>query len=244
MAQRLRVPVGNLSAGILTLSEEEGRYVAKVHRCKVGDALLLFDPMTGREAEAVLVGDRLPGIQVEALEPRAAKEANMPVTLLQGIGKGDKPEQAMRDVTVHGAQRLVLVQTRRSVARGEGTQRSERLLRVAAQVARQCERGGLPELQGPLSFSESLELAPPGLRLMCAWHEDARPLAALVRELNWDEESVTVLVGPEGGLHEDEVAEAMAAGFLPTSLGPYVLRAEVACGAVLSVLRAAQLASQ
>lgn len=244
MAQRLRVPVAQLSVGLMTLSDEEGRYVAKVHRCKVGDSLLLFDPVLGLEAEGVLAKDRLPGIQVEVGELRQAAAANMPVTLLQGIGKGDKPEQAMRDVTVHGAERLVLVQTRRSVARSEGPQRNERLLRVAAQVARQCERGSLPELRGPVSFQEALEHAPAGLRLLCAWHEEAQPLASLVKNVDWAQDELSVFIGPEGGLDEEEVAEAMALGFVPTSLGPYVLRAEVACGAVLSVLRADQLAKK
>lgn len=250
MSDLLRVPVDGLGAagdpagGILTLTEEESRYVARVHRLRAGDRILAFDPVRGIEADGVLVSDRLPVIQVKLSSPREATRRDMPVTILQAIGKGDKPEQAMRDVTVHGAERLVLVRSERSVAKLDGNSRHERLIRVAGQVARQCERSALPELSGPEELGPTLQLFNSGLRLVCAWTEDARPLLERVAGFDWARGHLTILIGPEGGLSNEEVGESIQAGYLPVSLGPYVLRAEVACGAVLATLRSAHFAAQ
>ncbi len=250
MSDLLRVPVDGLGAanepggGIVTLSEEESRYVGKVHRLREGDSILAFDPIRGVEAEGVLVSDRLPAIQVKLSSLREALRRDMPVTVLQAIGKGDKPEQAVRDVTVFGAERLVLVHSARSVAKLDGGSRHERLIRVAAQVARQCERGVLPELQGPEELGPTLSRFSSGLRLVCAWSKDAQPLLDQVENFDWEQGQLTILIGPEGGLSEAELSESIRAGFLPVSLGPYVLRAEVACGAVLATIRAAQIAAR
>lgn len=250
MGDLLRVPmdglgaVGDAAGGILSLSEEESRYVARVHRLREGDRILAFDPVRGIEAEGVLVSDRLPTIQVKIASPRTATRRDMPVTILQAIGKGDKPEQAMRDVTVYGAERLVLVRSERSVAKLDGNSRHERLIRVAGQVARQCERGALPELSGPEDLGPTLRRFNTGLRLVCAWTEDARPLLERVAGFDWSREQLTVLIGPEGGLSDEEVGECLEAGYLPVSLGPYVLRAEVACGAVLATIRSAHWVAQ
>jgi len=234
----LRVPVEGLSAGLTALPEEASRYVVKVHRQGEGDELLLFDPVAGLEAPATLLSDRLPCVRVELGELILAPRAEMRVTLLQAVGKGDKPEQAVKDATAFGAESVVFLHTARSVAKSEGPGRKERLTRVAAQVARQCGRGALPEVTGPISFDEGLsERDVRELKLACVWHESAVPLAKAVERHDFEDVSLSVLVGPEGGLNPDEVASALEAGFQPVSLGPYVLRAETAAGAVLSTLR-------
>lgn len=250
MSASLRVPVDclsrdlDVSGGLVTLADVEGRYVAKVHRLRCGDSLLVFDPASGLEAEGVIISDRMPSIQVKIGPVREATRSDMPVTILQAIGKGDKPEQAVRDVTVHGAERLVLVHGERSVAKLEGNSRHERLMRVAAQVARQCQRGALPTLEGPEEFGSAVRRFDSGLRLVCAWTPEARPVLDCLTGFDWQGGQLTVLIGPEGGLSSDEVVEAVTAGFLPVSLGPYVLRSEVACGAILAVIRAAHIAGK
>jgi 16S rRNA (uracil1498-N3)-methyltransferase len=201
--------------------------------------VVVFDPRLGLQAHATIVGDRLPRVVVEVEEPRPGLTDNMPVTLLQALGKGDKPEQAVRDATAFGALELVFVETERTVSRGD---RGERLERIAAQVARQCGRGDLPRISGPLNFDESLAVGPMSegtLRLVCGFSSESQPLLSLLRDSEFPTIPVVVLIGPEGGLSDEELARARAAGFSIVSLGPYVLRMETACSAVLATLRAA-----
>lgn len=237
----LRVPVTQIRAGVLELPSDAARYVAKVHRKRSGDRLLLFDPSAGLEAEAVVEEDQLPHLRVRVERPRAAPDFLMPVSLWAAVSKQDKPEQAVRDTTSFGAQRLLFCSAERSVAKGEGEARHGRLVRVAEQVARQCGRGKLPELVGPrplAAWLSELRDDEVELRLVCALHPESRPLHHLLHGFDWSTGHVQVVVGPEGGLTAQEVENCRAAGFHPVDLGPYVLRAETACGAVLSVLRA------
>lgn len=237
----LRVPTQSLQLGQVSLDEETSRYVVKVHRKQKGEPLLLFDPTAGQQAVAEIVSDRLPRVVVQILHIAYSPRHEMPVTVVCCLGKGDKPEQAMSDVTALGAERLVLVHGERSVSKGEGASRRSRLVRVAEQVARQCGRGHLPELVGPTTLEDYFSSAVLGqLRLVCALHDDARPVLhfreqalAVPPELG-----VVVVVGPEGGLSQGELQLCLKHACRPVSLGPYVLRAEVAVGAILSTLRA------
>ncbi len=236
------MPCETLARGELSLPEDTSRYVVKVHRLAAGDEISLFDPMQALEAEARVVSARLPSVVVLVEdEPRRAETFNLPVHLLQAVGKGDKPEQAVRDAVTFGATRVSFVHTERGVAKSSSDHKQERLLRVAAQVARQCGRADLPRLDAPRPLSDVLsELPEEGLRLVCAWADDAVPLLRVATP-ELIRTGVTVLIGPEGGLDEDELRQARSAGFSVIDLGPYVLRTEVACSMVLGCLRAGAL---
>lgn len=243
MKSDLRVPCEALAEGELSLPEDTSRYVVKVHRLKEGDRLRLFDPLLGLEAEAEIVSARLPVVRVQVQgAPRAAQTFNLPLHLIQAVGKGDKPEQAVRDATALGAASVRFVHTERGVAKSDSDHKQERLRRVAAQVARQCGRADIPELFAPRPLSEVLgDLPQTGLRLLCGWAEERVPLlrAATPEGIA---RGVALLIGPEGGFSDQELADARAAGFLVVDLGPYVLRTEVACTMVLGALRARALA--
>jgi 16S rRNA (uracil1498-N3)-methyltransferase len=162
---------------------------------------------------------------------------------MQAVGKGDKPEQAVRDATALGAQSVRFVHSERGVAKSSSDHRRERLLRVAAQVARQCGRADIPQIFVPRPLSEALaDLPTGGLRIACGFAEDARPLLQIATTERI-RSGVTILIGPEGGLSDEELEAARAVGFQVVDLGPYVLRTEVACTMVLSALRACALAA-
>lgn len=234
----LRVPVAPLRPGRLELDEGTSRYVVRVHRLGKGATLLAFDPEAGLEATAELVSDRLPRAEIEVGEVGVtAARPGWKVTLLQAIGKGDKPEQVVRDATVLGAQRVVFVETERSVARASGVDRRIRERRVAVEAARQAERGDLPELIGPRGLAESLaDVATAEHKLVCGWASDGSPL--LVALEGWlPEQELVVLIGPEGGLSPGELRAARSAGFRPVSLGAFVLRTETAATVALGLVQ-------
>lgn len=237
MSSALRVAMAGLRVGHLELDSDTSRYVVKVHRLREGDALRLFDPEAALEAKATIQRSQLPHIVVVVEQVSEAERHGLPVTLLQAVGKGDKPEQVIRDATVLGAAAVVLVETDRTVARSRGEDRIKRHQRVAVEAARQCGRSDLPALHGPLPYEEALERTTSPHKLVFAWHPEARPL--LVELAGWDpREELTLLIGPEGGLSAAEVESAVRAGFRPVSLGPLVLRTETAATVSLGVLRA------
>lgn len=238
------MPVSSLAAGVLRLDEGTSRYIVRVHRLRVGAPLLVFDPDAALEADAVLLSDRLPEvtIQVAAPRPTTARPARR-VTLLQAVGKADKPEQVVRDATVLGAGRVVFVETERCVARAAGSGKRSREHRVAVEAARQARRGDLPELLGPLSLSAALEMcAGASRKVVACWHPSAAPLLRLLD--GWTEqEELVLLVGPEGGLAETEIERALAAEFRAATLGQFVLRTETAATVALGVVQSYSAAS-
>lgn len=235
---KIRVPALGLREGLIELDEETSRYVVKVHRRSRGELIEVFDPHQGVVGGGVIVSDRLPRLSVHVDQVSAAPDQEMPVTLAVAVAKSEKPEQAMRDVTALGATRLVLLQGERSVARPDPSTRSDRLLRVGEQVARQCGRARLPEVSGPMALDQFLGGTEASeLKLICAFHETSRPLLTYTSAIK-AASGVVVLVGPEGGFSPTELQMCLDAGCQAVDLGPYVLRAEVAVAAVLSTLRA------
>lgn len=227
-----RAPLSPLAAGEQQLSKELGNYLVRVLRLRAGDALCLFDPEAGTEAAAELVRD-VPAI-VRVAEPQPARRASRrEVTLLQGLAKGDKPEQVLRAAVALGASAVTFVRTERSVAGAE--LRSERLRAVMIDTARQCGRAELPRLGGLVALRDALH-ASDGVGLLL----DPNAETSLVENLRVlaPTHPLALAVGPEGGFSEREREQLLAAGFVPVRLAPFVLRTELAAVAALAVVAA------
>jgi 16S rRNA (uracil1498-N3)-methyltransferase len=232
----LRVPFDGLAPGVCPLGAQLARYVTRVRRLGPGAPLCLFDPETGLEAEAELVAGPAPEVWCQVGEVRPSGYRPLPVHLLQGLGKADKPDEVIRAATALGVASVRLVQTERSVARltGErGSGRLERWRRIAVEAARQSGRGDIPALEGPSPLAEALAAVGAARRISLA--ASAEPLFA--RVAGWrGADALALLVGPEGGLDDAERQLAASAGFLPASLGSTTLRTELAGVAAIGAL--------
>jgi 16S rRNA (uracil1498-N3)-methyltransferase len=232
----LRVSLDLLHSGVFPLPGPVARYVSRVHRLGLGDRLSLFDPSTGLEADAELVEGPAPGVWCRIETPRPSGYRPLPVVLIQGLGKADKPDEVIRAATALGVAGVALVQAERSVPRVAGERAAARLdrwRRIAVEAARQSGRGDIPSLTGPARLSEVLAAVTSPFRLSLT--AGGEPL---LRRLGaWrGRDGVTLLVGPEGGFDAAELLEAEQAGFLPASLGSTTLRTELAGVAALGAL--------
>jgi 16S rRNA (uracil1498-N3)-methyltransferase len=229
----LRLPLDALAEGSSTLPADAATYVTRVHRLGPGDRLLVFDPDRAVEADAEIVSAdrRTVSLHIGPLRPAALRPSRA-VTLLQGVGKGDKLDAIVRDATELGATRVVPVLCARSVARPDAV-RAARWRRIAVEAARQCGRGDAPVVEAPVDFVEAVRREREGIKV-CLDPAAERSLGAALAGLG--AEAVALAVGPEGGLTEGEVAAAEDAGFVRASLGPLVLRTETVCAAVLGAI--------
>ncbi|MFT3767931.1 MAG: RsmE family RNA methyltransferase [Minicystis sp.] len=225
----LRVPVEQLAAGDHPLPPEAAAYVARVHRLVAGDRVVVFDPDRALEADAEIADVGKRAVIVRVGEPRPARRPARAITLIQGIGKGDKMDAIVRDATELGATRIVPALCDRSVARPDAT-RAARWRRIAVEAARQCGRGDVPVIAPPTPFADAVRTAE-GACFCLDPHADRALGDALGSTL-----AVTFAVGPEGGLADGELVAAEQAGFVRASLGPFVLRTETVCAAVLGAL--------
>jgi 16S rRNA (uracil1498-N3)-methyltransferase len=159
---------------------------------------------------------------------------------VQCAGKGDKVDDVVRAATALGASSIALVASERSVARGTASpERHGRLTAIAFDAARQSGRGDLPALEGPIALTEMLERTRDQAALkLCLEPTATRPLGASLQ--NRGERALVLLVGPEGGFSDAELAHARDAGFELVRLGALVLRTELAAVAALGAVLASE----
>lgn len=212
------------------------RYVARVHRVQPGDKLELFDPEQAVYAVATVEQTEKDRVRVLVGAVQKCPCNTLPITLIQGLAKGTKPEQVVRDATALGIESLVLVETERAsvkVPPGKMIARKERWRRVALEAARQSGRGDIPTVLGPLPLLDALQQDSAEQRIVLV--PGAPPLFEQLADCR-SQASFAILIGPEGGLNEVELGRAVKANFRPASLGQNVLRTELAAVAVLGAL--------
>ena len=237
MIPRIHCPFPLAPGATVDLPPEASHHVAKVLRMEEGEALILFD---GRGGEWRARLHRVGKVVAAVLESfdEADRESPIPVTLIQGLPAADKMDWIVQKCTELGVARIRPVVARRSVIRLSGERMERRVTHwqaVAVAACEQCRRNLVPEV-GPLVdlmryFAEQRE--PAERRLMLAPDAELR-----LRDLEPPTGPVTLLVGPEGGFEEGELAASRLAGFRGISLGPRVLRSETAGMAALAAMMA------
>ena len=232
--RRVHLPPERIGATRAGLTGEARHYLRDVLRLSPGDAVELFDGQ-GAAWEAVVE----PGFESLAVGARREALAAGPVlSLLFALSKGDKGELVVQKATELGVARLGPWAAERSVLKldaGKGRERAERWRRIAAEAARQCGRADVPEVAEPAELAAALAAVPVGHRLVVLHGPGGLPLEALGLA---GAPGVALVVGPEGGLTEGELAACEAAGAVRGALGPRTLRAETAAIAGLAVLQA------
>jgi 16S rRNA (uracil1498-N3)-methyltransferase len=159
--------------------------------------------------------------------------ASREVALVQCVGKGDKLDAVVRDATELGATAVLPAISARSVSTKGGDAQLARLRRIAVEAARQCGRGDAPRVEPPRALADVLAGVTAEARVALLPEGRAR-----FRDLAGGAASLAVLVGPEGGLTDDEIALAARHGFVAATLGPFVLRTETVAAAALGTAMA------
>lgn len=247
MLPRFFVASGDIEQGEggahVTLTGEKAHHAMRVLRLRPGDALWVCDG-TGVEYPGRIVGFHGDTVEVSLGEPQpAAGEPAHRITLFQGLPKGDKMDWVVQKAAEVGIDSVVPLHTERSVVRlteAKARSRAERWHRIAEAAASQAARGRVPAVLPPADLAGALEAwrtrAPEGI-LIVPW-EEARSggLRAVLRNRDVPlPREVGILIGPEGGLTEEEVEQAKAQGGIVCTLGPRILRTETA-GAVVAAL--------
>lgn len=234
---RVHVP-GLLTAGSRqTIEGDAANHITRVLRLTPGDPLTVFDGRGGEHA-ARIEGFRKGAVIVEVGERSATdRESPLPLTLAQGVSRGERMDWVVQKATELGVTRIVPVLTERTVVRLEAKQAERRLSRWQGIAVAACEQSGrnrIPEISAPLAlhdyFRHDHEVT--ATRLLLSPSGTVR-----IGDLKRPDDGVIVLIGPEGGLAESEQRAALEAGFAAVRMGPRVLRTETAAIAALALLQ-------
>ncbi len=220
-----------LSLGQHELPEAQAHYIGRVLRHAAGDAVQLFDG-SGQEflGELIEVGKKTVRVELrEQFEGQA--ESGLHVHLGQGLSRGERMDWAIQKATELGASEITPIVSERCEVRLKDERADKRLAhwrQVAISACEQCGRSVLPVIHSPLLLADWLKQSDAELKLVL--HPVAEPLTSHASPA-----TLAFLIGPEGGLSDNEVEQAKAAGFHAARLGPRVLRTETAPVVALAV---------
>ncbi|MDR2000957.1 MAG: 16S rRNA (uracil(1498)-N(3))-methyltransferase [Zoogloeaceae bacterium] len=221
----------------IALPPDAAHHAAKVLRLGEGDRIILFDGRGGEWTGRLRHAGKTVNAAIESFNADD-RQPPVSITLAQGLPAADKMDWIVQKAVELGVTRIVPVACRRSVIRLSGERMERRVAHwqaVAIAACEQCRRNLVPEITPLIELPQFLgaAAADDNTRLILAPGAETR-LAGLPKPAS----AITLLIGPEGGFEDSELAAAASAAFHPVSLGPRVLRTETAGPAALAAMMA------
>jgi 16S rRNA (uracil1498-N3)-methyltransferase len=221
----------------VVLTGPEGRHAATVRRVRVGERVDVVDGR-GTRAECTVTSVLRDVVEL-AVQRRVVEPAASPrLVLVQALAKGDRGELAVELATEVGIDEVMPWSATRSIVKWEGERGQRALARwrsTAREAAKQSRRSWLPVIGEVSSTAQVIERVRAGAAALVLHEASARPLAGMSLPTDGD---LLLVVGPEGGVTDDELAQLEAAGATAVRLGASVMRTSTAGAAAASVVSA------
>ena len=236
---RRRFFVDQVRNGQAEIRGEDAAHLTRVLRVEVGQRYEISDNRQVYLAE--IEKARKEQIVFRTIEKIPVAEPPVRMTLIAAIFKFDHYEWMIEKATELGVAEIVPVITTRTEKGLDkaAPKRLERWRRIGVEASQQSRRARLPEIAEPLKWPAALAI---NAKYRYALDEnESRPFASELPAARHREDTVALLVGPEGGWTDEERAQFTSAAWVPVSLGPSILRAETAALAALAVVNSAWL---
>lgn len=226
-----------LSVGAeISLNESASHHLGRVLRASLRDEIVLFNGHGG-EYRAVITRIDKKAVTVEVGEFNA-REAESPLELylVQGISRGEKMDYTIQKAVELGVKKIIPVFTERCNVKLDAERREKRVQQWQSIVISACEQSGrncVPEVMVPQKLEHWL-VSPD---IDCGFVLSPHVTTKLSDSTLPKQARVALLIGPEGGLSDAEMAMVAEKYFLPLNLGPRILRTETAALAAISTLQ-------
>jgi 16S rRNA (uracil1498-N3)-methyltransferase len=217
--------------GVLELRGRDYHYLVRVLRLAPGERFPARDSAGAlRTCRVAAVGEDFVRLELEPPEPE--EPGGPPLALIQALPKGRKMDQIVRQVTEAGVAEIIPVFSRFSLSRledrGDRERRVARWRRIAREATQQSGGSRVPLIGEPVALEQALDAPIREGELRLVFHQSRLSPGTLHAALARGPRRVCLLVGPEGGLAEEEVARARERGFQPITIGRRVWRTETA----------------
>jgi 16S rRNA (uracil1498-N3)-methyltransferase len=217
----------------IVLEPDASRHLARVLRVGVGDAVTLFDGSGGEYPATITAIDKhTVSVLTGSHLPREA-ESNLAIHLGIAVSRGERMDWVVQKATELGVASLTPLLTERTGVKLSGERAAKKIQhwqQVAISACEQCGRNRPPHVQPTLALEHWLATTVAEAKFVL--HHRADPIATGTAPA-----SVALLIGPEGGLSEREIALAEQAGFVSLLLGPRIMRTETAPLAAIAILQ-------
>lgn len=235
----------NIADGYVTVTGDDAVHISRSLRMKTGEHITVCD-MQKTEYDCELCEFTPDTVRARVISSRASDtEPPYRVRVFQALPKSDKLDVIIQKSVESGATEIIPFESERTVVRIDPDGRREekkleRRRRIALEAAKQCGRGCIPEVSLPMRYDAMLLEAIKSELVLFFYEGDGTvPLKGCLNTLYPDgklPESISVVIGSEGGFSLKEVEAARNAGANICGLGSRILRCETASGFVLACL--------
>jgi 16S rRNA (uracil1498-N3)-methyltransferase len=222
--------------GEITVGENQSHYLNKVLRMENGREFILFNGDGAEYSAVIRHSDKRATVVAIQQSAIINRESALPTHLAIGVSRGERMDWVLQKATELGVTTITPIFSERTEVRLSGERLDKKMdhwRQISISACEQCQRNVLPKFNSACSLADFLTIHSDDLKLVLH-HRSQQRLNDRPRP-----SAVTLLVGPEGGLSELEIASALASGYQALTLGPRVLRTETAPVVALTAVQLA-----
>lgn len=219
----------------LQLDAAASHHLIKVLRMNTGNEVILFNG-NDTDYHATLDVEKKNVFAVIKSADKKNTESSLQLSLLLGISKGDRMDISIQKAVELGVHTIVPVITERTVVNLKQERSDKKLNHWQGIIINACEQSGrsrIPELKPVCRLDEQLSSDTNQLKLVLSPYANRD-----IHSIQYNRQSVSFLIGPEGGLSDNEIKQATRHGYQEIKMGPRILRTETASIATIAIMQA------
>lgn len=220
---------------------EDVKHIKNVLRKQVGDILEICNQQTGKTYKCEIFGINESRIENKIIEEIISKEDKVKVDIYQGLPKADKMELIIQKSIELGVNAIIPVDMKRCIVKLDSkseNKKIERWQKIAESAAKQSGRNIIPEIRHIVKIEDIVKLkASYDSIIVCYENEKDNYIKnELLKLKNNEEIRIAIIIGPEGGLEENDVEYLKQNGAAIVTLGDRILRTETVALNLLSII--------
>lgn len=226
--------VNKLSGGDKqTLDGDEGHHAIKVLRLSIGEQIKISDGLGNWVAGPILEISKK-SLEIKVIQQGQFKAVKPELIVVQAIIKSDRNKEMLELVTVAGVDQIIPWQADRSISKWQSDS-DKKWQNTIKEAGKQSRRNKLPQLQPPMTSKQVAQQITKGSFALVFHEESVLKFAEI--NLSSDLSAIYLIIGPEGGISDEELAIFKEAGALVVKLGEHVLRSAHAGFAALAAVQ-------
>lgn len=212
-------------------------HIKNVLRMKNGEKFYVSNKISGDSYLVNLDNYSQDEVICNIIEKMDSKESNVKVTLFQGLPKADKMEYIIQKSVELGVYNIVPVDMKFCVAKLNNEEKKlSRWQTISEAAAKQSKRNIIPKIENKISFKNMLGILNEFDLVIIAYENENKTNLKEILQENKNINNIAIIIGPEGGLAQDEVDKLIENGAKSASIGKRILRTETASLAMLSMI--------
>ena len=228
--------VKNIQEDKVILGTEDSYHIKRVIRMKIGDKIEIVYQEKVYLGQIEALDDQVQAKLIEELA--SSKQHIRPITLAQALVKEQKMDYILQKATELGVTEIIPFCAERSIVKADkqDEKRKIRWEKIVKEASEQSKRTDLVKIHSILSLRELSQLDNYDVKIICSVSEKEKNLKKLLSNIP-NSATMLFVIGPEGGLSDQEEQTLMDSGFQRVSLGDTVLRTETAGLFIMSAVR-------